>query len=89
MNSADRSIAILDRAIRRRFGFVRLWPQVSAMDGQHESLQRGFLELLAIFVEHAPDDVLALMPGHAYFLGTDAATARNRLRTEVRPLLEE
>ena len=89
MNSADRSIAILDLAIRRRFGFVRLWPQVTAMDGQHELLQRGFRELLAIFVEHAPDDVLALMPGHAYFLGTDATTARNRLRTEVRPLLEE
>ncbi|MSP91227.1 MAG: restriction endonuclease [Myxococcales bacterium] len=89
MNSADRSIAILDLAIRRRFAFVRLWPQPSVLEAQHPELQQAFRELLTLFVEHAPDDVLALLPGHAYFLGLDEAHARTRLRTELRPLLEE
>ena len=89
MNSADRSIAILDVAVRRRFAFVALWPQLSVVE-QHsgEVLQRSFHDLLSLFVEHASDDALPLTPGHAYFLGSDAE-APTRLATSVRPLLEE
>lgn len=89
MNSADRSIAILDVAMRRRFAFVQLWPQpevVRALSG--EKLQTAFEQLVAIFVEHATTDALPLLPGHAYFLGDDSV-ANSRLSTEVRPLLEE
>ena len=89
MNSADRSIAILDVAVRRRFAFVALWPQLSVVEEHSgEVLQRSFHDLLSLFVEHASDDALPLTPGHAYFLGSDAE-APTRLASSVRPLLEE
>lgn len=89
MNSADRSIAILDVAVRRRFAFVPLWPQLEVVEkNSGQILQRSFHELLTLFIEHAGDDALPLMPGHAYFLGSDGE-ASVRLTTSVRPLLEE
>ena len=90
MNSADRSIAIVDVAVRRRFAFVSLWPsfEVVAEHGCPLS-QRAFRELVSIFVEHAPDEALALVPGHSYFLGKDEDQARINLRTSLAPLLSE
>ena len=89
MNSADRSIAILDVAVRRRFAFVPLWPQLDVVRTHSgEQLQQAFQQLVNIFIEHASSDALPLLPGHAYFLGADDV-ARTRLMTEVRPLLEE
>jgi len=89
MNSADRSIAILDLAVRRRFAFVPLWPQLSVVEANGgERMARAFHELLSIFLDHASDDAFALMPGHAYFLADDA-NASTRLKTEVAPLLRE
>lgn len=85
MNSADRSIAILDVAIRRRFAFVPLSPQVEVVE-RHSGpvLQQAFVELLDIYVEHASADALPLLPGHAYFLGADG-DAPELLRTGLRP----
>lgn len=89
MNSADRSIAILDIAVRRRFAFVPLWPQVEVVERESEGiLQQAFHRLLMLFVEHASDDSLPLLPGHSYFMGSDAQ-ASSLLTTGVRPLLEE
>jgi len=89
MNSADRSIAILDVAVRRRFAFVPLWPQLDVVQrASGEKLQAAFEQLIGIFLEHATHDAFPLLPGHAYFLGDDSI-AQQRLATEVRPLLEE
>lgn len=89
MNSADRSIAILDVAVRRRFAFVPLWPQLAVVEAHSGPLLcQAFQDVLTLFVEHASEDALPLVPGHAYFLGSDAE-ARTRLATSVRPLLEE
>jgi 5-methylcytosine-specific restriction protein B len=90
MNSADRSIAIVDVAVRRRFAFLSLWPSLDVVEEHGCPLsQRAFKELLSIFVEHAPDEALALVPGHSYFLGHDEKQARVNLRTSLSPLLEE
>lgn len=90
MNSADRSIAILDVAIRRRFGFIKLWPQMKIvlMHGG-PLMQKAFNELLSIFVEHATDDALNLLPGHSYFLEKDDNKATESLKVNLLPLLEE
>lgn len=89
MNSADRSIAILDVAVRRRFAFTTLWPQATVLDKHAEGvLRNAFYDLQRIFIEHAADDALALLPGHSYFMGTDGDAAM-RLETGLRPLLQE
>lgn len=89
MNSADRSIAILDLAVRRRFAFVPLWPQLSVVEKNGgPTMATAFHDLLMIFLEHASDDAFSLMPGHAYFLASDEDAAV-RLNTEVAPLLRE
>jgi 5-methylcytosine-specific restriction enzyme B len=90
MNSADRSIAIVDVAVRRRFAFVSLWPRMSVVK-QHgcDTMQKAFVDLVSIFVEHATEDVFPLVPGHSYFLEADEARARQTLRVTLAPLLEE
>jgi 5-methylcytosine-specific restriction enzyme B len=90
MNTADRSIASMDLAIRRRFAFVNLPPQrqVVAMQGLALATE-AFDWLTDVFVEHAPDDALDLLPGHAYFLANNEAELLQRFRYELLPLLEE
>ncbi len=90
MNSSDRSIAILDIAIRRRFAFIKLWPQTAVVQRLACSrMLEAFQDLLSIFVEYASDDALNLMPGHAYFLEADDKRAIQVLQTNLYPLLEE
>ncbi len=89
MNSADRSIAILDLAIRRRFAFVSLWPEQNAIADQHSLAKEAFQALRKIFVSQASTEQLELLPGHAYFLARDEADAKARLRTELMPLLQD
>jgi len=89
MNSADRSIAILDIAVRRRFAFVPLYPQRSVVE-RHGGprMQEVFTSLLRLFIEHAGSEAVSLMPGHSYFLASDER-ADAALQTQLRPLLEE
>lgn len=90
MNSADRSIAILDLAVRRRFAFVDLWPDIDvvAEQGLHLATD-AFGRLLDIFAQYATDDALVLVPGHAYFLAGSETELKNRLKYELVPLILE
>jgi 5-methylcytosine-specific restriction enzyme B len=90
MNTADRSIAPMDLAIRRRFSFVNLPPDRSVLVAQGNELAlKMFDRLTEVFVEHAPDDGIDLLPGHAYFLGSDDQVLRQRFRHELLPLLDD
>ena len=89
MNSADRSIAILDVAVRRRFAFISLWPQLSALEPDPDlKMKAAFEKLQAIFIEHASDESFSLMPGHSYFLKSEL-DSQKKLQMELLPLLRE
>ncbi len=90
MNSSDRSIAIVDIAVRRRFAFLKLWPQTAVVETHGcEFMQRAFQELLNIFVEYAGKETLDLLPGHSYFLEKESGQAITSLQVNLVPLLEE
>lgn len=90
MNSADRSIAIMDMAVRRRFAFVDIWPDINVVHAQRLSLGTdAFVRLQDIFAQYATDESFCLMPGHSYFLADSEAELSLRLKYELLPLLSE
>lgn len=101
MNTADRSIALLDAAMRRRFVFL-------SMDDADEPSLRGMLgrwcadngrpEALAVLrdrvnqkmVSHGLEESLAFGPSYFMQPGLDTADGLRRLwRRELRPMLVE
>jgi 5-methylcytosine-specific restriction enzyme B len=90
MNTADRSIASMDLAIRRRFAFVTLPPDRQVVAAQGLPLAADVFDWISdVFVEHAPGEALHLMPGHAYFIAATERELRDRIRHELLPLLDE
>ena len=97
MNTADRSIALLDTALRRRFGFVELMPETTILeDVVIEGVPlRLWLEALNERIrQNIGQDARNLQIGHAYFMpgGKTVSTMRDFtriLRDDIVPLLEE
>lgn len=90
MNTADRSIASIDLAIRRRFAFVTMMPEREVVAAQNIDMATAFFDrIVDIFVEHAASDVFNLMPGHSYFLAKDENELKKRFKFELLPLLNE
>ncbi|MBI2505158.1 MAG: AAA family ATPase [Candidatus Latescibacteria bacterium] len=93
MNTADRSIALVDQALRRRFAFIRLQPDYGVLRKHLESHQLPAGELIQVLTEinqrvGDPDREL----GCSFFL-QDGAGLRQALsqvwQGEVEPYLEE
>jgi 5-methylcytosine-specific restriction protein B len=90
MNTADRSIAPIDLAIRRRFSFITMMPEREVVAAQGLELAIEFYDRICdVFVEHAPADALDLLPGHSYFLAKDENELKRRFHYELLPLLDE
>lgn len=97
-NTADRSIARMDVAIRRRFAFVEVWPALDAVEAEGVDFARElFRDTLDTFAEYADEETLRLVPGHAYFLDPRPDLPRDgradrvarRLQLELLPLLRD
>ena len=98
MNTADRSIALLDTALRRRFGFIELMPDSDALGTAKvaNSIPLGpwLSALNGQIRNHVRRDARNLQVGHAYLMEsgrpvTDFARFTRILAEDIFPLLEE
>ena len=93
MNTADRSIALVDHALRRRFAFIALSPNYDALRRYHERRQTGFpvaglINLLQRLNTAIHDQHYAV--GITFFLHQDLKDQLEDIwRMEVEPYLEE
>jgi len=88
----------MDLAIRRRFAFIQVWPDLSVVEEQGDELAtNGFADVIKTFTEHTDDEGLHLTPGHAYFLdprpdlseGDRGKRIARRIHFEVLSLLRD
>lgn len=93
MNTADRSIALVDHALRRRFAFLELRPDFEVLRRFHASRATGFpVDALIRALERLN---AAINDGHysmgiSYFLRDDLAECLEDIwRMEIAPYLQE
>lgn len=93
MNTADRSIAMMDTALRRRFNFVEMMPDTSESSPLNGKIIKGIdickmLMTINKRIEYLYDREHAI--GHAFFIGiNDFAGLSSVFRNKVIPLLQE
>jgi hypothetical protein len=93
MNTADRSIALVDNALRRRFAFLRVNPDLDILRHYHERLDMPYaIEPLLTLIQEINraigDPNFAL--GISYFLHDDLVTELPSIwQVEIEPYLEE
>ena len=90
MNTADRSIALMDTALRRRFDFVEMMPEYDTLNKTIiEGINVGeMLKTINERIEYLYDRDHAI--GHAYFINvSDLKTLTNVFKNKILPLLQE
>ena len=94
MNTADKSIALLDIALRRRFGFRELLPKPELLENQDIAdinLANLLTELNSSIIEKIDKN---LQIGHSYLMKNEKAIKTeeqliSRIKDEILPLLQE
>ena len=100
MNTADRSIGYVDYALRRRFAFITIKSDKSAIekyynDNNNSDCKDNAINLFEeikdlidknINKEFEADDI---MIGHSYFMAQNLEELQNKLEYEIKPLLLE
>ena len=90
MNTADRSIALMDTALRRRFEFVEMMPEYDTLNKTIiEGINVGeMLKTINERIEYLYDRDHTI--GHAYFINvSDIKTLANVFKNKILPLLQE
>lgn len=102
MNTADRSLAVVDFALRRRFAWYSKTPKI--INGTSKRLdnvsvnkiteedfffKEDFAVIEEIFNWYASSPELNLQPGEGYFIASSEDEMKNRIRYEIFPLIKE
>jgi hypothetical protein len=102
MNTADRSLAVVDFALRRRFAWYTKNPKI--IDGPSKKLdnvsvnkirdevfffKEDFAAIEEIFNWYASSSELNLQPGEGYFIAESETEMLNRIKYEIFPLIKE
>ncbi|ASC02076.1 McrB domain protein [Fusobacterium polymorphum] len=90
MNTADRSIALLDIALRRRFNFIEIMPQYDIL--KNEKIENIELDLLLSTINERIEFLLDRehIIGHSYFLNINTFEDLVQVfRNSIIPLLQE
>ena len=90
MNTADRSIALLDIALRRRFNFIEIMPQYDIL--KNEKIENIELDLLLSTINERIEFLLDRehIIGHSYFLNINTFEDLIQVfRNSIIPLLQE
>lgn len=86
MNTADRSLAVVDFALRRRFAWYTLKPKAIK---SRQFYNEDFARIQEIFDWYASSTELNLQPGQGYFIADSEDEMKNRIRYEIFPLIKE
>ena len=89
MNTADRSLTLIDTALRRRFDFVEMLPDVSLVTDDCDGINlRKILENINQRIEVLYDREHTI--GHSFLINVDSLEAlQNTFKNKILPLLEE
>ena len=101
MNTADRSLALIDYALRRRFAFIRINPAfenekfIDNFKKYYGEENIKVIETIKDLNKHIADDKslgVGFKIGHSYFSGNESKSRKdivNIINYEIKPLLEE
>ncbi|HEB9347444.1 TPA: AAA family ATPase [Campylobacter coli] len=89
MNTADRSITALDTALRRRFEFIEMMPDVSKLSDNYKDVNlQELLKAINTRIEYLLDREKTI--GHAFFIGVENLEDLKKVfQNKIIPLLQE